>query len=138
MTMPKNNKSSHTNKPKRQADPFGKKSEVKAPLPGQPISERFPAQEEQEVELTFFSSEAKTVQVAGTFNGWRPEANPLEPDGLGEWSTRLMLKSGQYEYRFMVDGRWSDDPRAALTAKNPYGGVNSVLKVGLDDRTDLL
>jgi hypothetical protein len=121
----------------KKAPPAGKKAEG-APPASQPIAERFPALEEQEVELTYFDSEAKTVQVAGTFNGWRAEATPLEPDGRGEWSARLTLKSGQYEYRFVVDGRWSDDPRAALTAANPYGGVNSVLKVGLDDRTDLL
>jgi 1,4-alpha-glucan branching enzyme len=117
---------------------MSKKSRLKPPLPVQPISERFPAQEEQEVELTFFSPDAKSVQVGGTFNGWRPEAAPLKPAGLGEWSVRLMLKAGQYEYRFVADGQWCDDPRATLTTTNPYGGFNSVLRVGLDDRTDLL
>lgn len=94
--------------------------------------------EEQEVILTFFAPEAKVVQVAGTFNGWHPEANPLEHGGDGEWIARLMLKSGQYEYRFVVDGEWSDDPQAAQSVANPHGGFNSVLKVGLDDTTDLL
>jgi 1,4-alpha-glucan branching enzyme len=94
--------------------------------------------EEQEVVLTFSAPEARVVQVAGTFNGWRPEANPLEHTGAGEWTARLMLKSGQYEYRFVVDGEWNDDPQATQSAANPHGGRNSVLKVGLDDRTDLL
>ena len=106
--------------------------------PIQPISERFPALEEQEVVLTFRAPEAKVVQVAGTFNGWRPEANPLQHSGAGEWSARLMLKSGQYEYRFVVDGVWADDPEATQSATNLHGSLNSVLKVGLDDRTDLL
>ena len=88
--------------------------------------------------LTFSAPEARVVQVAGTFNGWRPEANPLEHTGAGEWTARLMLKSGQYEYRFVVDGEWNDDPQATQSAANPHGGRNSVLKVGLDDRTDLL
>jgi 1,4-alpha-glucan branching enzyme len=94
--------------------------------------------EEQEVVLTFFAPEARVVQVAGTFNGWRPEANPLEHAESGEWTARLMLKSGQYEYRFVVDGEWSDDPQATQSVANPHGGLNSVLRVGLDDRTDLL
>ena len=111
---------------------------MKLPPPIQPISERFPALEEQEIGLTFYAPEAKVVQLAGTFNGWHPEANPLEPAGRGEWFARLMLKSGQYEYRFVVDGIWTDEPRAPQSAVNPYGGLNSVLKVGLDDRTDLL
>jgi 1,4-alpha-glucan branching enzyme len=104
----------------------------------QPISERFPALEKQEIVLTFCAPTAKVVQVAGTFNGWRPEANPLMHNGSGEWAARLMLKSGEYEYRFVVDGVWTDDPQATRRANNPHGGLNSVLKVGLDDTTDLL
>jgi 1,4-alpha-glucan branching enzyme len=111
---------------------------LKLPPPIQPISERFPALEEQEVELTFYAPEAKVVQLAGTFNGWHPEANPLEHTGSGEWAARLMLKSGRYEYRFVMDGIWTDDPRASQSSANPYGGLNSVLMVGLDDRADLL
>jgi 1,4-alpha-glucan branching enzyme len=122
----------------KKAVPAERNINMKPPQPIQPISERFPALEEQEVTLTFYAPEAKTVQVAGTFNGWRPEANPLERTESGEWAARLMLKSGQYEYRFVVDGQWSDDPQATQNLPNPHGGLNSVLKVGLDDRTDLL
>jgi hypothetical protein len=49
-----------------------------------------------------------------------------------------MLKSGQYEYRYVVDGVWTNDPASPPSAPNPYGERNSILKVGLDDRTDLL
>jgi 1,4-alpha-glucan branching enzyme len=111
---------------------------MKPSPPIQPIAERFPALEEQEVALTFYAPGARVVQVAGGFNAWSPTANPLEHEEGGEWRTRLMLKSGQYEYRFVVDGVWTEDPQAAQSAANPYGGLNSVLTVGLDDRTDLL
>jgi len=111
---------------------------MKPPPPIQPISERFPALEEQEVTLTLYAPEAKEVQVAGNFNSWRPDANPLENIGCEGWTTHLMLKSGQYEYRFVVDGVWTNDPQAQESATNPYGELNSVLKVGLDDRVDLL
>ena len=104
----------------------------------QPIAERFPALEEQEVEFTFCAPEAHMVEVAGTFNGWHPQANPLEPTGTGDWTAKLMLKSGRYEYRYVVDGFWTDDPQAPMKVANPFAGFNSVLQVGLDDRTDLL
>jgi len=104
----------------------------------EPVSARYPALEEQEVVLSFYAPEAREVQVAGSFNSWHPEANPLGHTGFGEWAVRLMLKSGQYEYRFVVDGLWTDEPGAVQTVPNPYGGFNSVLNVGLDDRTDLL
>jgi len=106
--------------------------------PIQPVSERFPALEEREIILAFFAPEAREVNVAGNFNGWRPDATPLKNTGAGEWVVRLMFRSGQYEYRFVVDGRWSEDPRASQRAANPYGGFNSVLMVPLEVRTSIL
>ena len=104
----------------------------------QPIAERFPALEEQEVEFSFCAPEAHMVELAGTFNGWHPQSNPLEQTGTGDWAAKLKLKSGRYEYRFIVDGFWTDDPQAPQKTANPYASFNSVLQVGLDDRTDLL
>jgi 1,4-alpha-glucan branching enzyme len=94
--------------------------------------------EEQEIILTLLAPEAREVQVAGNFNGWRPEATPLKNTGAGEWLVRLSLRSGLYEYRFVVDGCWSEDPRAVQRAANPYGGFNSVLLVPLAVRTSIL
>ncbi len=108
------------------------------PKPIQPISERFPAMEEQEITFTFYAPEAMSVGLAGTFNGWHPEANPLERLESGDWAARLMLRSGQYQYRFVADGIWTHDPEAQTSAANPYGELNSVLTVGLEDSTDLL
>ena len=104
----------------------------------QPISERFPSLEKQEIVLTFSDPEAKVVNIAGDFNGWRPEFTPLEHRGAGEWAVRLMLRSGQYEYRFVVDGRWCEDPGASGRVANPYGGFNSILPVPLEVRTSIL
>ena len=104
----------------------------------QPIAERFPAREEQEVVLTLFAPMAKDVQVAGTFNGWRPEATRLARSESGEWEVTLRLRSGRYEYRFVIDGVWTDDVRAMERVPNGLGEFNSVVQVGLDDRTDLL
>ena len=104
----------------------------------QPISERFPALEKQEIILTFSAPEAKEVTVAGDFNGWNPDAAPLEKTDETEWALRLMLRSGQYEYRFVVDGRWCEDPRASGRVACPFGGFNSVLMVPLAVRTSIL
>jgi hypothetical protein len=106
--------------------------------PIQPVSERFPALEEQEIILSFLAPEAREVAVAGNFNGWRPDATPLKNTGAGEWVVRLMLRSGQYEYRFVVDGRWSEDPGASQRVANPYGDFNSVLVVPLAVRMSIL
>ena len=113
-------------------------STINRQSPIQPVSERFPALEEQEIILTFLAPKARKVAVAGNFNSWRPDATPLENTGAGEWVVRLMLRSGQYEYRFVVDGRWCEDPRASGRAACPFGGFNSVLMVPLAVRTPIL
>jgi 1,4-alpha-glucan branching enzyme len=107
-------------------------------LPSQPVSERFPALEEQEIFLTYSAPEAREVKVAGNFNNWRPEATPLKNMGAGKWVVRLMLRSGEYAYRFVVDGQWGEDPGTPQRVANPYGGFNSVLVVPLDVKTSIL
>jgi 1,4-alpha-glucan branching enzyme len=102
------------------------------------VAERFPALEEQNVVLTLSDALAREVNVAGNFNGWRPDATPLHDTGAGEWVVRLKLRSGQYEYRFVVDGRWSEDPLASQRVANPHGSFNSVLIVPLQVRTSIL
>ena len=72
---------------------------------------------------------AARVCVAGTFNDWRPEATPMVSLGEGRWVKELVLPPGVYEYRLVVDGEWMADPRASETAPNPFGEMNSVLKV---------
>jgi hypothetical protein len=40
------------------------------------------------------------------------------------------LPAGIYEYRLVVDGQWIADPLASETVPNPFGGRNSLRKVG--------
>lgn len=49
--------------------------------------------------------------------------------GEGRWFKELVLAPGFYEYRLVVDGEWIPDPSADETTSNPFGGINSVLKV---------
>jgi 1,4-alpha-glucan branching enzyme len=76
----------------------------------QPVSDRFPALEKREVIFTLLAPGARQVHVAGNFNCWRPDATPLKGTDAGKWLVHLMLRSGQYEYRFVVDGKWIEDP----------------------------
>jgi hypothetical protein len=49
--------------------------------------------------------------------------------GLGQWIKGLSLLPGSYEYQYVVDGKWINDPQAVKSTPNPYGGRNSVLVV---------
>lgn len=68
--------------------------------------------------------EAKSVAVAGDFNGWTPTL--LENrDGL--WIIKLNLSPGRYEYAFIIDGKlWVPDPRADEYVKTYFDKYNSV------------
>ena len=52
------------------------------------------------------------VNVAGEFNGWNKEANPLQVDADGlTWRARVPLSVGAYQYKFVLDGAdWVTDP----------------------------
>ena len=81
------------------------------------------------IALEFIKPGAKTVCVAGSFNGWKPEATPLTSQGDGHWTGALAVGPGRHEYLFVVDGEWLPDPNAKESVSNPFGGTNSVLIV---------
>jgi len=87
----------------------------------------------RKVRLQHRAPEAQRVCVAGTFNNWQPDVAALQRQPDGVWTIELELAPGTYEYRFIVDGVWCDDPQAALTLPNPFGGCNAVLLVSAAD-----
>ncbi|MDP6777686.1 MAG: isoamylase early set domain-containing protein [Candidatus Latescibacteria bacterium] len=72
--------------------------------------------------------EAGEVFLVGTFNNWDPKGRPLKRGKAGLWRTFMSLEPGTYEYRFVVDGLWHNDP-GARAVPNPYGGLNCCVEV---------
>lgn len=84
-------------------------------------------------EVTFAYRPKKTaeaVYLTGSFNNWTPTARKMDgPDQEGRFTTRLRLKKGTYEYKFVLNGQtWETDPQNVLQT-GPYR--NSVLHVGI-------
>jgi 5'-AMP-activated protein kinase regulatory beta subunit len=77
------------------------------------------------------SADSKSrVFVAGTFNNWNPTASPMKDNSdSGHYKATLSLPGGKHEYKFVVNGVWRVDPSCQNCAPNPYGGLNSVLRV---------
>lgn len=80
------------------------------------------------VTFCFESPAAKEVFIAGTFNGWDPRQDSLKKHSTG-WKAVKYLAPGVYEYRFVVDGIWVDDPSCKKHRSNQYGSENCVLDV---------
>jgi 1,4-alpha-glucan branching enzyme len=75
-------------------------------------------------EFSLSAPQAKSVFVAGNFNQWNLSAHPLKRDKKGVWKISLTLGPGQYEYRFLVDGEWQNDPGCYSLIENPFGTLN--------------
>lgn len=72
---------------------------------------------------------AKSVQIAGDFNGWQPKKTALNQLQDGKWELALALAPGKYRYRMVVDGQWQQDPYNEHSELNPFGEYNSILEV---------
>lgn len=81
------------------------------------------------VEFCFFAPQAKKVCLAGTFNNWDTESHPMEKDAEGYWRISLLLSPGRYEYKFLFDGSWYNDPTAKEVVSNVWGNENSVITI---------
>jgi glycosidase len=78
----------------------------------------------------------ESVQLAGEFNGWTPSRTPLKLEN-GNWVTTIPLNPGRYQYQVVIDGQWGLDPANPDSVDNNVGGFNSVMKVGLSDKSTL-
>lgn len=83
------------------------------------------------VEVTFriaAADGAQSVCLAGDFNDWSTEANPMAA-GADGFSTTLELEPGwRYRFRYVLDGeRWENDWAADAYEANQHGGEDSVV-----------
>jgi 1,4-alpha-glucan branching enzyme len=81
---------------------------------------------QRKIKFEFSAPEAKEVCLAGNFNQWNTQANPMKKDTKGIWKATLSLEPGQYEYRFFVDGHWENDPACSSCVANEFGGQNCI------------
>jgi chromosome partitioning protein len=73
---------------------------------------------------------ASQVSVAGDFNGWSAQSNPMQPGArAGEFRCAMDLRPGRYLYRLVVDGRWTTDPHNQYVESNQFGELNNVVEV---------
>ena len=72
---------------------------------------------------------ASAVFLAGDFTGWDSKPIALSKEGNGRWKASIKLEPGTYEYRFIVDGAWTDDPNASARSTNPFGTTNCIREV---------
>jgi len=72
---------------------------------------------------------AKEVSLLGDFNNWDAAATPMKRDKDGIWKSTLILPSGRYEFKFLVDGRWREASQDEPSVLNSFGTLNNVLVI---------
>lgn len=85
---------------------------------------------EKSIDFKFYAPKAKKVGIGGSFNNWNAEKSLLKKDTQGNWKTSLKLPSGRYEYRYWVDGTWTNSQEPVECVPNAFGTWNCVARVG--------
>ncbi|WP_136481196.1 glycogen-binding domain-containing protein [Cognatitamlana onchidii] len=71
---------------------------------------------------------AKKVILAGSFNKWDEQAFKMKKTSWG-WELILNMRPDIYQYRFIVDGHWMEDPNNPNKIENEFNAYNSVLDI---------
>ncbi|KAB5490037.1 MULTISPECIES: isoamylase early set domain-containing protein [Flagellimonas] len=83
------------------------------------------------VTFTVPADEAETVAVVGDFNNWNPTASELKKLKNGTFKGTFELPmENSYEFRYLIDGNFTNDEEADRFQWNEYAGTeNAVLEV---------
>jgi len=89
------------------------------------------SQEHTWAPLFFKGNGTKDVYVVGDFNNWQKEQNyRMKKVGADLWALNLPLQKGtQYRYKLVTGDTWIADPTNKNTEKDPFGGINSLIKI---------
>jgi serine/threonine protein kinase len=73
----------------------------------------------------------RRIYLAGSFNGWSPSDDYLlrDDDGDGVYGVTVRLATGVYDYKFVIDGEWVQDPHAPRLVPDGFGSSNGRVEV---------
>ena len=83
------------------------------------------------VRFSYQAPGVKAVMLAGDFTDWMAGARPMRRDRprSSTFATTVSLPPGSYQYKFVVDGEWVEDPKSSASIANCFGTRNSLLTV---------
>jgi 1,4-alpha-glucan branching enzyme len=79
-------------------------------------------------EFSFYRPSASVIYLAGDFNNWQTGQLPMRRDERGYWSASLRLPSGEYKFRYWVDGQWFCDFASFGVEYGPFG-PDSIVRI---------
>lgn len=94
-------------------------------------SPSIPKSKKRRITFSLEAANAKQVHLVGEFNDWKAGAHPMKNTGKGVWVKPMFLPEGQFEYKFLVDDEWLEDPHNERRCINCFGTRNNIVKVTL-------
>jgi hypothetical protein len=90
-----------------------------------------PVRVKEGILFSYYSPSAKEIFVAGDFNGWKKRYTPLLKGKDDVWRIVLELKPNRsYDYKYIIDGNWVNDPNNMDLNPDVAGGANSIIYLG--------
>lgn len=81
------------------------------------------------VTFSLEAADAQKVILGGDLNSWNAETHPMTKDKSATWKKTVMLPPGRFEYKFLVDGQWQNDPKNKEICPNCFGTQNNILVI---------
>ncbi len=75
--------------------------------------------------ILYGNAKAKNIYLSGSFNKWSTLQHPMIKTDSG-WYVDISLGAGKHLYKFIVDGKWIDDPENKNRESDTYYGFNSI------------
>jgi 1,4-alpha-glucan branching enzyme len=72
---------------------------------------------------------ANEVFLMADFNKWDKKVHRMKKNNNGTWNKMVIIPPGRYEYKYLVDGEWWNDPNNQEVCHNQHGTMNSVITV---------
>ena len=89
---------------------------------------------QQEVTFSLENTDANEDFLMGGLNEWNSKTHPMKNDGNGTWFRDVAIPPGKYEYKFLVDGQWKEDPQNEQLSLNFYGTYNNIINVTTNNK----
>lgn len=85
-------------------------------------------------------TDARRVVLSGSFNGWKTDEILMDKTA-GGWQIPYVVPAGNYEYKFIIDGKWIPDPANPFTTgsgefSNSFIALKANHLFGLDNHAD--
>ena len=83
-----------------------------------------------EVTFTVHAEAGQDVRLAGSFTDWESKAKKMTfKKSGGIYSATVKLAPGEYEYKFIIGGKWATDDQNTEFVPNDKGTFNSKITV---------